>query len=271
MIYYISKTFWLLAAPTNALILISAAATIWAVLRRSHRAAWLAVAVTWGLVIGAFTPVGIALTVPLENRFVFSRSNAHTPPDGIIVLGGDTGAGINVLALLSQNFPKARLILSGYGEITDSGEHPLERFARLGGDPARLNMETRSRTTAENAHYSAALLKPKRNERWVLVTSALHMPRAVGCFRAAGFHVEPYPVEFRIPLQPFAAFGPGSEALNLFDKAAKEWIGLVAYRLMGKTDALFPGPLQASQQDAAMDPSRAVPHQDASKLPNEPN
>jgi len=270
MIYYISKMSWLLAAPTSALILISATATIWAVLRRSQRAAFLAIGVTWGLVIGAFTPAGIALTVPLENRFVFSWSN-DAPPDGIIVLGGDTGGGIHALAVLSQNFPKARLILSGYGEITNYGEHPLKRFASLGGDPTRVNMETRSRTTAENALYSAALLKPKRSEKWLLVTSALHMPRSVGCFRAAGFYVEPYPVEFRMPLQPFAAFTPGSEALNLLDKAAKEWIGLVAYRLMGKTDALFPGPLQASQQEAAMDPSQAAPHQDASKLPNEPN
>jgi uncharacterized SAM-binding protein YcdF (DUF218 family) len=271
MIYYISKMSWLLAAPTSALILISATATIWAVLRTSQRAASLAVAVTCGLVIGAFTPVGIALTVPLENRFAFSQPKAHVPPDGIIVLGGDTGAGIRALAVLSQNFPNARLTLSGYGEITDSGEHPLKRFARLGGDPARVNMETRSRTTAENALYSAALLKPKRSERWLLLTSALHMPRAVGCFRAAGFQVEPYPMEFRMPLHPFAAFAPGSEALTLLDKAAKEWIGLVAYRLMGKTDALFPGPLRASQQQAATDPPQAAPHQDASKLPNEPN
>ena len=49
-----------------------------------------------------------------------------------------------------------------------------------------------------------------------------------------------------MPSHPFAAFAPGSEALNLLDRAAKEWIGLVAYRLMGKTDALFPGPLRAS-------------------------
>src|SRR5262249_5963192 len=111
----------------------------------------------------------------------------------------------------------------------------------------------------------AALLKPKPSERWLLVTRALHMPRAVGCFRAAGFQVEPYPVEFK------QAFAPGSEALNDLDKAAKEWIGLAAYRLMGKTDALFPGPLRAFHQQTATDPAQAAPHQDASKLPNEPN
>ena len=98
--------------------------------------------------------------------------------------------------------------------------------------------------TSEDALYTAAVLKPKPTETWLLVTSALHMPRAVGCFQVVGFQVEPYPVEFRtVRSQPSAGlFSPGSEALNDLDRAAKEWIGLIAYRLMGKTDALFPGP-----------------------------
>ena len=79
-----------------------------------------------------------------------------------------------------------------------------------------------------------------------LLQAALQMPRAVGCFRTAGFHVEPYPVEFRTDqAHPFTTFAPGSEALNRLDMAAKEWIGLIAYRLMGKIDALFPGPRSA--------------------------
>ena len=70
------------------------------------------------------------------------------------------------------------------------------------------------------------------------------MPRAVGSFRVAGFQVEPYPVEFmtRGRSGPFAGFATGSAALIQLDRAAKEWIGLIAYRLMGKTEALFPGP-----------------------------
>ena len=137
------------------------------------------------------------------------------------------------MSVLSQHYPKARLIFSGFIE---QQRDELTRFAHLGDDPARIYMDPRRpRTTSEDALYSAASLKPKPSERWVLVTRALHMPRAVGCFRTAGIQVEPYPVEFTHP------FGPGSEALKDFDTAAKEWIGLVAYRLMGKTDALFPG------------------------------
>jgi uncharacterized SAM-binding protein YcdF (DUF218 family) len=68
------------------------------------------------------------------------------------------------------------------------------------------------------------------------------MQRAVGCFRAAGFQVEPYPVGFETgSAAGTLSFGSGSTALSQLDAAAKEWIGLVAYRLMGKTDALFPG------------------------------
>jgi uncharacterized SAM-binding protein YcdF (DUF218 family) len=88
------------------------------------------------------------------------------------------------------------------------------------------------------------LLKPKPSERWLLVTLGLHMPRAVGCFRAAGFRVQPYPLGVRTggPPDLFAPYPAGSDAFFYLDFAAKEWIGLIAYRLMGRTDALFPGP-----------------------------
>ena len=243
MTYYVSKVFWLIAAPTNALVLISAIAAFWALRRSPNRVAWLAAAVASGLVIVTFTPIGIALTVPLEYRFAFSPSDPQAPPDGIILLGGGGMGEILAVSMLSQDYPKARLIFTGFSATNPDNEYELKIFAQLGGDPARIYLEPRARTTSEDALYAAASLKPKRSERWILVTSALHMPRAVGCFRVAGFEVEPYPVEFTTdPTRPFTAFAPGSEALHHLDTAAKEWIGLIAYRILGKTDALFPGP-----------------------------
>jgi uncharacterized SAM-binding protein YcdF (DUF218 family) len=183
-----------------------------------------------------FTPIGIALTVPLEYRFPFSPPDSQAAPDGIILLGGGSIGGLRKVVVLSQNYPKARVIFSGFSATAVT----LKYFAFLGGDPARIYMESRPRTTFEDALYAAALLKPKPSERWLLVTSAMHMPRAVGCFRAAGFRVEP--VGGIDPIASFANFDPGISALNDLNDAAKEWIGLIAYRLMGKTDALFPGP-----------------------------
>jgi uncharacterized SAM-binding protein YcdF (DUF218 family) len=241
MIYYVSKAFWLIAAPTNALVLISAIAACWAVLHSPNFVAWLAAAVACGLVIGTFTPIGMALTVPLEYRFAFSPLDSRAPPEGIILLAGSGMSGIATAAVLSQDYPMARLIFSGFS-ATDPDNEWLKVFAQLGGEPTRIYMDSRPRTTSEDALYAAALLKSKRSERWMLVTSAMHMPRAVGCFRVAGFQVDPYPVAFGTDRShPFAGFAPGSPALGYLDTAAKEWIGLVAYRLMGKTDALFPG------------------------------
>jgi uncharacterized SAM-binding protein YcdF (DUF218 family) len=243
MIYYFSKLFWVIAAPTNALVLISAIAAFWAVLRRSNCVTWLAATVACGLVVGTFTPIDLALTVPLEYRFAFSPPDSQVPPDGIILLAGGGIDGIDAVSTLSKDYPKARLIFSGFKATDAFDEYLLYMFARLGGDRERIYLESRPRTTAEDAFYTAALLKPKAGERWLLVTSALHMPRAVGCFRTAGFQVEPYPVEFRTDRRhPLRAFAPGSGALSSVDTAAKEWIGLVVYRFMGKTDALFPGP-----------------------------
>jgi uncharacterized SAM-binding protein YcdF (DUF218 family) len=189
--------------------------------------------------------MGVALTVPLEHRFAFSPPDPQAPLDGIILLAGSgVGVGgIDAMSTLSRDYPKARLIFSGFKATDERSERLLDIFARLGGDRARIYMESRPRTTAEDALYAAALLKPKPDDRWLLVTDPLHMPRAVGCFRVAGFQVEPYPVGFRTDrTHPFAGFVPGSRALYDLDTAAKEWIGLIAYRLMGKTDALFPGP-----------------------------
>jgi uncharacterized SAM-binding protein YcdF (DUF218 family) len=234
--------FWLIEAPTNALVLIGAIAASWAALRSPKCVAWLAAAVTCGLVIGTFTPIGIALMVPLEYRFAFSPSDSRTPPDGIILLAEAAAEGVRAVSALSQDYPKARIIFSGFSAPPPK-DYWLEIFGLSGGDPARIDVESRPRTTAEDALYAAELLKPKRGERWMLVTAAFHMPRAVGCFRVAGFQVEPYPVGFGTDRSlPFAGFIPGSEALHSFDEAAKEWIGLIAYRLMGKTDALFPRP-----------------------------
>jgi uncharacterized SAM-binding protein YcdF (DUF218 family) len=197
MIYYVSKVFWLIAAPTNALVLIFAIAAFWAVLRRPNWVAWLAAAVACGLVVGAFTPIGLALKAPLENRFPPSPPNFRVPPDGIILLGGGNITGIEAVLKLSKEYPKARLIFSGFNSATD--KYLLDIFVRLGGDPERLYIESRPRTTSEDALYTAAVLKPKPSEKWLLFTSALRIPRAVGCFRAAGFQVEPYRGGYRRP------------------------------------------------------------------------
>jgi len=104
-------------------------------------------------------------------------------------------------------------------------------------------METRSRNTFENAIYSAELIKPNPNERWLLVTAAFHMPRAIGCFRRVGFKVEAYPTEYTTGKISYlqTVFGLSSGALSRLDIAMKEWLGLLMYRLTDRSSELFSG------------------------------
>jgi uncharacterized SAM-binding protein YcdF (DUF218 family) len=76
------------------------------------------------------------------------------------------------------------------------------------------------------------------------VTSAYHLPRAIGMFRMAGFPVEPYPVDWRTrgvkdAWRPFSTL---AEGLRRTDTAVREWAGLVIYWLSGRSSELFPGP-----------------------------
>jgi len=103
--------------------------------------------------------------------------------------------------------------------------------------------EDASRNTVENAEFSHRLAQPKSGETWLLVTSAFHMPRAVGCFRRAGWNVVAYPVDHSTAgeSEPPIQFNFGS-GLGGLRAAVHEYLGLFFYWIGGKTDALFPAP-----------------------------
>jgi uncharacterized SAM-binding protein YcdF (DUF218 family) len=114
----------------------------------------------------------------------------------------------------------------------------------MGVPSGRTTFEARSRNTSENAMLTRDLVSPKPGERWLLVTSAFHMPRAMGAFRHAGFDVIAWPADY-------LTFGTQSEwvmpngwvaGLRRVDLGAKEWMGLIAYRLTDRTDEFLPGP-----------------------------
>jgi uncharacterized SAM-binding protein YcdF (DUF218 family) len=201
----------------------------------------------------------------LENRFPPWDATGATPA-GIVVLGGAISAdmlatrgeiGINEAAervvavpALAKRYPAARIIYSGgdaglFVHYESEADVVTDLFESLGIPASRLTLEGRSRNTIENAVYSKALAHPKPGERWLLVTSALHMPRAMGAFRQAGFAVEAYPVDYQTNgwRDLLDLSGSLSAALRRTDSAFHEWIGLVAYRVAGKTPELLPGPL----------------------------
>ncbi len=268
MFYYVSKIAWFFATPSNlliSLILLGLALTLF----RRLRGFGIGVSLVFTLATIALglLPIASYILLPLEERFPPFRDDGK-PVDGIILLGGsveasDSTARQAIVAnesaervldtiQLARRYPNARILISGGGGTVfgdGAAEAPIiaEYFRSIGIDPARMLVEDRSRTTAENATFSHELAKPRDGERWLLVTSAWHMPRAVGVFRQARFTVTPYPVDFRTAggsrtHRPFAFV---SEGLRRLDIGTKEWAGLVGYYLTGRTMELFPAP-QAS-------------------------
>ncbi|MDE2579390.1 MAG: YdcF family protein [Hyphomicrobiales bacterium] len=200
------------------------------------------------------------LVRPLEDRFPAPRLTEA--PTGVIVLGGAVDEGLLVargqVALnsaaermteavaLARRFPQMRIVFSGGGAAGKATESDAARafFAQMGVAPERLGFEDRSRDTWENAVYTRDFVQPKPGERWLLVTSAMHMPRSIGIFRKVGFPVIAYPVDYRSSggAGDYFAVRRMGDASDDLDRAAHEWIGLVAYYLTGKTNALFPAP-----------------------------
>ncbi len=131
-------------------------------------------------------------------------------------------------------------------------------LTQLGVERERLILEANARDTFENAVYlkkelggQNALGKDAlgKDKRWLLITSAYHMPRSIGAFRQAGFDVEPWPVDYRTrgPADFAKLFDKVSEGLRRVDTATREWVGLLAYWLTGRTNALFPAPDRTPQ------------------------
>jgi uncharacterized SAM-binding protein YcdF (DUF218 family) len=105
-------------------------------------------------------------------------------------------------------------------------------------------VEWKSRNTAENVAFTKQLVTPKAGERWILVTSAMHIPRAVGVFQTAGFAVEAYPVDYQTTGSkgPWTLSGSLMDGIRKTDLAVHEWIGLLVYWMAGRMSVLFPGP-----------------------------
>jgi uncharacterized SAM-binding protein YcdF (DUF218 family) len=264
MFFVLSKVLGFVAVPSNAIAAICLfGALLW--LLRWRRAGRVMLALGIGLLLlFGYSPAGEMLLLPLSERFPAWQSDGRDP-DGIIVLGGaidpDTSVARHALEVdasaeriiamleLARRFPSARIVYSGGSANliqNPVSEAPLagELLDRFGIARSRVILEDKSRTTDENAVRVRQLVAPKPGERWLLVTSAFHMPRAIGAFRHAGFDVEAYPVDWRSrglidATMPFSTLSAG---LNRTDVAAHEWAGLLAYWLSGRSSALLPSP-----------------------------
>jgi uncharacterized SAM-binding protein YcdF (DUF218 family) len=265
LFFALSKTIGVMLLPSNFLIGIGLVGLLLLPTRFARLGRGLVTASIALFAVCGFSPLGNLLLYPLESRFP-PWDATRGAPDGIVVLGGPIDPEISAAhgvaafkgsvdrliaaAELAHRYPNARILFSGGNanlvadDSAKEADYAVTVLEGLGVAKARLTTERRSRNTLENAEFSKAIAAPKSGERWLLVTSAYHMPRSIGIFRKVGFAVEPYPADWLTGRRAdLLTFSPVAiEGLSRVETAVREWMGLTAYWISGKTDEFFPGP-----------------------------
>lgn len=264
MFFYLSKIFWFFAQPLNFAILLVALALIALVLAWRRLAILTSAFAFLVLALGAWTSLGALMIHPLEDRFQRPVSLPEKI-NGIVVLGGGFEGGVNLVrggyelnssgdrfveaAVLAARHPEAKVVVTGgSGNMILEGEGDGVTAPRLltalGVAPGRLLLESQSRNTYENAVFTRDMVKAGPGETWVLITSAFHMPRSIGLFRKAGFDVVPWPSDYRTTGKESVGLSRDNpmDSLQNMSIALREWVGLLAYWMVGRTDQLLPSP-----------------------------
>ncbi len=198
-----------------------------------------------------FNAVPDAMLRSLENRFPVPSLTQSNEYLGVIVLGGATGSAsiykshgqvplgeaaerMTLPIALMRKFQNFELIFSGgEGRVVPTGTTEAELakifYEEQGVDMKRVTLESKARTTRENATRVAALLGERCKQHWLLVTSAWHMPRSMAEFQAVGCNVTAYPVDFRTGEE--TSWTEYSMAGSLMDwqTALHEYLGMVVY------------------------------------------
>jgi len=212
------------------------------------------------LVVSAISPIGMLFLFLLERQFPPANlSTLSQAPTGIVMLGGAIDSEVRrarqIIAIngRAERLTEGLMLLRKYPTAMAVVQHGGARdlLVSLGIDRQRILVELDSGNTWENAVFAKQIATPKQGQVWLLVTSAWHMPRAMGAFRKVGFPVLPWPVDYRtIPPQNWTQlFYRPSQGLTLLDMAANEWVGMFGYYLIGRSTELFPSPEWSSNQE----------------------
>ncbi len=272
LFFLLSKIGWAFLSPGNLIIFALSLGALLLVFNKIGAAKTVLIPSALVSFIVMAYPVSDYLMQPLEARFAMP-TNMPEHIDGIIMLGGgedlkrslswqvaELGAGGDRYigaAALAKKYPKAPVIFTGgSGSISlqnTSGEGSIARkiLTTIGIDAKRLIIESKSRNTYENFKNTKPLLpkfsKGEAKGTYFLVTSAFHMPRAVGIARQQNINVIPYPVDYHSNNETLRQWDFDLyDHLKALEPAWREWIGLTVYYYTGKTDTWFPKPNEMS-------------------------
>ena len=260
MSFYLSKIIWVLLNPFNIFVLFTILTIILYLVSFRKLSITIFFINSLYLILISFLPIGNYLIYKIEKEF-HSNFIISEKLDGILILGGATNPlmykEFNEISLNSsaerliesvtiiKKFKNSKIIFSGGSGVInrpDLGHSQVARsfYKKIGIDESRIIFEDNSRNTYENILFSKKLANPKKNEKWLLITSASHMRRAMLIGSKINWEFIPYAVDFRT-MKKFR-FLPSLNLLsniNSFQHGSHEWMGLISYYLMKRTDKIF--------------------------------
>jgi uncharacterized SAM-binding protein YcdF (DUF218 family) len=256
--WVVSKITWAIIAP-EALLLFLLILSLGLLSTRYDKQGRLLISFTVIIItMISVLPFSYWILRPLEDVFSVPEKLPDRV-DGIIVLAGaedipvtiargqpsfhGSGERLTTFVSLANDYPDAVLLFAGgSGSLTNQEKKPSivarKVFSQLGLDPKRVQFESDSKNTAENALKSYELIQPTPEQNWILVTSAFHMPRSVGLFRKVGWDVIPYPVDFNTTKSFSLNFD--LREIGKFSQGLREWVGLSVYWATGQISQLLP-------------------------------
>ena len=255
LFFWASKLLWLLIKPESLLLIAFSAGFLLLWLCKTEIAKRILGGVLVAMLMIGFFPLGEWLLYPLESRYPHNVEPEQV--DGIVALSGALdpmgtkvwdqvvagGAAERNFAFvrLANKYPDARLVYTGGASSMTYQQYKAadaakRLYAELGLDIDRILFERESRNTAESAVNVKRLVNPKLDEKWMLLTTGWHMPRSVGVFCKVGWQVIPYPVDFQTKPGHLLRIGwDFADHMRDLNTAVKEWVGLFAYALLGRS------------------------------------
>ena len=252
MSFYLSKILWLILNPFNIFIFVNIIIIFLYFITLKRVGIFIFIINFIFLLSITIFPIGNLLIHKIEKEYHL-RNIAPNNLDGVLILGGATSyflykefnqVSVNGSAerliesvKIIKEFKNSIIIFSGGLGHAESAKF---FYKKMGINTDRIIFEKKSRNTYENIIFSKDIANPKNNEKWLLITSASHMKRAIQIGLKNDWDFIPYAVDFKTRKK--FKFKPSFNFLlnlNSFHHASHEWLGLISYYFMGRTSKIF--------------------------------
>jgi len=261
MFFYLSKIFWTFFNPINLLVILLLIGIFFQLIRKKiYKRIYQINLILFFLIV--FFPTGTFLLWKLENTYP-KQEIINNDIDGVLILGAgidefmtheykqmilnDRIERITESAKIIKKFPNAKIIYSGGNGTFSKPELGSDEVAnifykQLGVNTDRIIFENKSRNTYENFIFSKKFIDTDE-EKWLLITSAYHMKRAMSVAKKLNLNLIPYPVDFTLQKDFKWKFWYHKinflYNMNNFQLASHEYIGLIVYYLTKKSKITY--------------------------------